>query len=78
MLAVELAYNTTSHSPNELSPFEDIIGAIPLTAAGLDVAGALPSTPTRHMTNLFWELCDRAHSLYSAGKVDPENLHGFL
>ncbi|CDJ62307.1 hypothetical protein ENH_00012570 [Eimeria necatrix] len=36
--ALELAYNTTSHSSTELSPFEVMIGENPLTAADLDIA----------------------------------------
>ncbi|CDJ53934.1 hypothetical protein EBH_0060520 [Eimeria brunetti] len=39
--ALELAYNTTSHSSTELSPFEIMIGENPLTAADLDIVGSL-------------------------------------
>ncbi|CDJ68431.1 hypothetical protein ENH_00052150 [Eimeria necatrix] len=39
--ALELAYNTTSHSSTEVSPFEVMIGENPLTAANLDMVGAL-------------------------------------
>ncbi|CDJ51180.1 hypothetical protein EBH_0039800 [Eimeria brunetti] len=38
--ALELAYNTTSHSSTELSPFEIMIGENPLTAADVDTVGA--------------------------------------
>ncbi|CDI86680.1 Polyprotein, related [Eimeria praecox] len=60
--ALELAYNTTSHSSTELSPFEVMIGQNPLTAADLDVVGALAPTLTPPMTQLFRQLCDRAQS----------------
>ncbi|CDJ67998.1 OSJNBa0087O24.13 protein, related [Eimeria necatrix] len=60
--ALELAYNTTSHSSTELSPFEVMIGENPLTAADLDIVGALAPTLTPPMTNLFRQLCDRAQS----------------
>ncbi|CDJ62084.1 hypothetical protein ENH_00003850 [Eimeria necatrix] len=60
--ALELAYNTTSHSSTELSPFEIMIGEIPLTAAVLDIVGALAPTLTPPMTKLFRQLCDRARS----------------
>ncbi|CDI82540.1 hypothetical protein EAH_00066880, partial [Eimeria acervulina] len=60
--ALELAYNTTSHSSTELSPFEVMIGENPLTAADLDVVGALSPTLTPSMTKLFRQLCDRAQS----------------
>ncbi|CDI73708.1 hypothetical protein EPH_0027900 [Eimeria praecox] len=58
--ALELAYNTTSHSSTELSPFEIMIGENPLTAADLDIVGALAPTLTPPMTKLFRQLCDRA------------------
>lgn len=60
--ALELAYNTTSHSSTELSPFEIMIGENPLTAADLDIVGALAPTLTPPMTKLFRQLCDRARS----------------
>ncbi|CDJ50411.1 hypothetical protein EBH_0033500 [Eimeria brunetti] len=60
--ALELAYNTTSHSSTELSPFEIMIGENPLTAADLDIVGALAPTLTPPMTKLFRQLCDRAQS----------------
>ncbi|CDJ36185.1 LOW QUALITY PROTEIN: Retrotransposon nucleocapsid protein, related [Eimeria mitis] len=60
--ALELAYNTTSHSSTELSPFEVMIGQNPVTAADLDVIGNLAPTLTPPMTKLFQQLCDRAQS----------------
>ncbi|CDJ67078.1 hypothetical protein ENH_00031640 [Eimeria necatrix] len=60
--ALELAYNTTSHSPTELSPFEVMIGESPLTAADLDIVGALAPTLTPPMTKLLRQLCHRAQS----------------
>ncbi|CDI79081.1 hypothetical protein EAH_00040060, partial [Eimeria acervulina] len=68
--ALELAYNTTSHSSTELSPFEVMIGKNPLTAADLDVVGALSATLTPPMTKLFRQLCDRAqrHILKAKGQ----------
>ncbi|CDJ64946.1 LOW QUALITY PROTEIN: Similar to Transposon MAGGYgagandpolgenehomologues, related [Eimeria necatrix] len=48
--ALELAYNTTSHSSTELSPFEVVIGENPLTGADLDIVGALAPTLTPPMT----------------------------
>ena len=60
--ALELAYNTTSHSSTELSPFDVMIGENPLTAADLDVVGALSPTLTPPMTKLFRQLCDRTQS----------------
>ncbi|CDI87690.1 hypothetical protein EPH_0073510 [Eimeria praecox] len=56
--ALELVYNTTSHSSTELSPFEVMIGENPLTAADLDVVVSPTLTPP--MTKLFRQLCDRA------------------
>lgn len=58
--ALELAYNTTSHSSTELSPFEIMIGENPLTAADLDIVGALAPALIPPMTKLFRQLCDRA------------------
>ncbi|CDJ28913.1 Retrotransposon nucleocapsid protein, related [Eimeria mitis] len=58
--ALELAYNTTSHSSTELSPFEIMIGQNPITAADLDVVGNLDPTLTPPMTKIFQQLCDRA------------------
>ncbi|CDI87195.1 hypothetical protein EPH_0075420 [Eimeria praecox] len=58
--ALEAAYNTTSHSSTELSPFEVMIGENHLRAADLDVVGALSPTLTPPMTKLFCQLCDRA------------------
>lgn len=58
--ALELAYNTTSHSSTELSPFEVMIGQNPITAADLDVVGNLSPTLTPLMTKLFQQLCDCA------------------
>ncbi|CDI76259.1 Similar to Transposon MAGGYgagandpolgenehomologues, related [Eimeria praecox] len=60
--ALELAYNTTSHSSTEHSPFEVMIGENPLTAADLDVVGALSPTLTPPLTKLFRQLCGRAQS----------------
>ncbi|CDJ66508.1 hypothetical protein ENH_00021460 [Eimeria necatrix] len=60
--ALELAYNTTSHSSTELSPFEVMIGENPLTAADLDIVGVLAPTLTPPMTKLFRQLCDKAQS----------------
>ncbi|CDJ70533.1 hypothetical protein, conserved [Eimeria necatrix] len=60
--ALELAYNTTSHSCTELFPFEVMTGENPLTAADLDIVGALAPTLTPPMTKLFQQLCDRAQS----------------
>ncbi|CDJ62822.1 LOW QUALITY PROTEIN: Similar to Transposon MAGGYgagandpolgenehomologues, related [Eimeria necatrix] len=60
--ALELAYNTISHSSTELSPFEVMIGENPLTAADLDIVDALAPTLTPPMTKLFRQLCDRAQS----------------
>ncbi|CDJ46158.1 Polyprotein, related [Eimeria brunetti] len=57
--ALELAYNTTSHSSTDLSPFEIMIGENPLTAADFDIVGALAPTLTPPMTKLFRQLCDR-------------------
>ena len=51
--AVELAYNTTSHSSTKLSPFKIMIGENPITAADLDIVGALAPTLTPPMTKLF-------------------------
>ncbi|CDI78777.1 hypothetical protein EPH_0048820 [Eimeria praecox] len=58
--ALELAYNTTSHSSTELSPFEVMIGQNPITAADLDVVGNLAPTLTPLMAKLFQQLCDCA------------------
>ncbi|CDJ49651.1 Retrotransposon nucleocapsid protein, related [Eimeria brunetti] len=60
--ALELSYNTTSHSSTELSPFEAMIGQNPLTAADLDVFGNLAPTLTPSMTKLFRQLYDGAPS----------------
>ncbi|CDJ62042.1 Similar to Transposon MAGGYgagandpolgenehomologues, related [Eimeria necatrix] len=60
--ALELAYNTTSHSSTELSSFEVMIGENPLTAANFDIVGALALTLTPPMTRLFRQLCDRVQS----------------
>ncbi|CDI87644.1 hypothetical protein EPH_0000240 [Eimeria praecox] len=60
--ALELAYNATSHSSTELSPFEVMIGEDPLTAADLDIVGPLAPTLTPPMTKLFRKLCDRIQS----------------
>ncbi|CDJ31386.1 LOW QUALITY PROTEIN: uncharacterized protein EMH_0066410 [Eimeria mitis] len=59
---LELAYNTTSHSSTELSPFEVMIGQNPVTAADLNVIGNLAPTLSPPMTKLFQQLCDRAQS----------------
>ncbi|CDJ36208.1 uncharacterized protein EMH_0070200 [Eimeria mitis] len=58
--ALELAYNTTSHSSTELSPFEIMIGQNPITTADLDLVGSLAPTLTPPMTKIFQQLCDRA------------------
>ena len=60
--ALELAYNTTSHSATELSPFEVMIGQNPVTAADIDIIGSLTPTVTPPMTKLFRRLCDRAQA----------------
>lgn len=51
--ALELAYNTTSHSSAELSPFDVMIGENPFTDADLDIVGDLAATLTPSMTKLF-------------------------
>ncbi|CDJ47432.1 Retrotransposable element Tf2 155 kDa protein type 2, related [Eimeria brunetti] len=58
--ALKLAYNTTSYYSTELSPFEIMTGDIPLTAADLDIVGALVPALTSPMTKPFRQLCDRA------------------
>ncbi|CDJ32458.1 H0124B04.16 protein, related [Eimeria mitis] len=60
--ALELAYNTTSHSSTEPSPFEIMIGQNPVTAADLDIVGNLAPTLTPPMTKVSQQLCDRAQS----------------
>ena len=60
--ALELAYNTTSHSSTNLSPFEIMIGQNPVTAAYIDILGKLKPTLTPPMTKLFRSLCDRAQA----------------
>ncbi|CDJ36108.1 Similar to Transposon MAGGYgagandpolgenehomologues, related [Eimeria mitis] len=60
--ALELAYNTTSHSSTKVSPFEVMIGQNPVTAADRDVVGNLAPTLTSPVTKLFHQLCDRAQS----------------
>ncbi|CDJ52036.1 Similar to Transposon MAGGYgagandpolgenehomologues, related [Eimeria brunetti] len=60
--ALELAYNTTSHSSTELSPFQIMIAEKSLTVADLDIVGTLAPTLTPPMTKLFRQLCDRAQS----------------
>ncbi|CDJ63509.1 OSJNBa0039K24.13 protein, related [Eimeria necatrix] len=60
--ALELAYNTASHSSTELSPFEVMIDENLLAAANLDIVGALAATLTPPMTKLCRQLCDRAQS----------------
>lgn len=59
--ALELAYNT-SHSSTVLFPFEVMVGENPLTAADLDVVGAVSPILTPPVTNLFRQPCDRAQS----------------
>ncbi|CDI74246.1 hypothetical protein EPH_0001880 [Eimeria praecox] len=59
--ALELGYNTTSHSSTERSPFEVMIGENPLTAADLDIVGAMAPTLTPPVTKLFRYLCYRVH-----------------
>lgn len=58
--ALELAYNTTTHSSTELSPFEVMIGQNPITPADLDIIGELQPLPVPRMTKIFTQLCDRA------------------
>ncbi|CDJ67604.1 hypothetical protein ENH_00038690, partial [Eimeria necatrix] len=70
--ALELAYNTTCHSFIELSPFEVMIGENPLTAANLDIVGALAPTITPPMTKLFRQLCDRTQSHIQETKWQQE------
>ncbi|CDI75479.1 hypothetical protein EPH_0005470 [Eimeria praecox] len=60
--ALELAYNATSHSSTELSPFDVTIRENPLTAADLDVVGVFSPTLTPPMAKLFRQLCGRAQS----------------
>ena len=60
--SLELAYNCTSHSSTELSPFEVMIGQSPITTADIDIMGGLAPTLTPPMTKLFRQLCDRAQS----------------
>ena len=60
--STEAAYNTTSHSSTELSPFEVMIGQNPVTAADIDVVGSLSPTLTPPMTKLFRRLCHRAQA----------------
>lgn len=60
--ALELAYNCTSHSSTEHSPFELMIGENPVTAENIDVIGDLAPTLSPPMTKLFRQLCDRAQS----------------
>ena len=60
--ALELAYNTTTHSSTALSPFEVMIGQNPVTAADIDIIGDLAPTLTPPMTKLFQSLCDRAQA----------------
>ncbi|CDJ27604.1 uncharacterized protein EMH_0033270 [Eimeria mitis] len=60
--ALELAYNTTSHSSTGLSPFETMIGQNPVTAADLDTVGNRAPTLIPPMTKLFQQLCVRAQS----------------
>ncbi|CDJ48369.1 hypothetical protein EBH_0077790 [Eimeria brunetti] len=60
--ALKLAYNSTSHSSTELSPFEVMIGQNQLTPADLDVVENLAPTLTPPMTKMFRQLCDRAQS----------------
>ncbi|CDI75726.1 hypothetical protein EPH_0028900 [Eimeria praecox] len=57
-----VAYKTTSHSSTELSPFEVMIGENPLTAANLDIVGALSLTLTPPMIKISRHLCDRVQS----------------
>ncbi|CDJ65420.1 LOW QUALITY PROTEIN: hypothetical protein ENH_00004720 [Eimeria necatrix] len=54
--ALEFAYNMTSHSSTELFPFEVMVGENALTAANLDIVGALAPTLTPPMTKLFRQL----------------------
>ena len=60
--ALELAYNTSTHSSTELSPFEVMIGQNPVTAADIDIVGTLFPTLSPPMTKLFRRLCDRAQA----------------
>lgn len=57
--ALELEYNTAPHSATEHSPFEVMIGENLVTAADLDIVGALAPTLTPPTTKLFRQLCDR-------------------
>ncbi|CDJ31924.1 uncharacterized protein EMH_0010710 [Eimeria mitis] len=50
--ALELAYNTTSHSSTELSPFEVMIGQNPVTAGDIDIVGDLAPKVTPPMKKL--------------------------
>ncbi|CDJ70406.1 hypothetical protein, conserved [Eimeria necatrix] len=68
--AVELVYNTASHSPTKLSPFELMVGENALTAANLDIVGALAPTLTPPMTKLFRQLCDKAQSHIQKAKLE--------
>ena len=60
--ALELAYNCTSHSSTELSPFKVTICQNPITAADIDMVGDLAPTITPRMTKLFRHVCGRAQS----------------
>lgn len=60
--ALELAYNVTSHSSTELSPFEVMIGQNPVTPADIDFVGPLEPTTIPPMTKIFQHLCDRARA----------------
>lgn len=73
--ALELAYNTTSHSSTELSPFEVMIGQNPVTAADIDVVGHLSPTLTPPMTKLFRRLCDRAQAHILQAKWAQKSHH---
>ncbi|CDJ54307.1 hypothetical protein EBH_0057120 [Eimeria brunetti] len=68
--ALELAYNTTNHSSTEPFP---LIGEKPLTAADLDVVGALSSTLRLPMTKLFRQLCDPAQSHILKAKIQQKH-----
>ncbi|CDJ30941.1 uncharacterized protein EMH_0062590 [Eimeria mitis] len=74
--ALELAYNTTSHSSTELSPFEVMIGQNPVTAAEIDIVGDLAPTVTPPMTKVAYRielpptyLC---HNVFHVSKLVPD------
>ena len=66
--ALELAYNCTTHSTTELSPFEVMIGENPLRAQDLDLVDQLEPMQSPPMTKLFQQLVDRASAHITRAK----------